>query len=95
MPAIDGSADAATDVVSGQCHDNGTFAGVWVLLCRTGHLRGFTVGANHEADGSFSFNFQEVGTFYADPANVKHCDQIVVQCVQTTGDLAQLKFIVP
>lgn len=94
VPAIDGSANAANDIVQGQCHDSGTYGWITVLLYRRGNLRGLVYPGN-QGDGSFRFNFRKVGNFFANPANVKHRDRIVVQCSQITGDMTQLVFRVP
>jgi hypothetical protein len=92
LPDIDGTADASSDIVEGQCH-NGSDGGITVRLYRGSQEVGFTY-AGGNSDGSFRFNFRKVGTYFANPANVKHGDLLVVQCVHITGDIAQLKFIV-
>ena len=90
VPDVQISADAETDMVTGQCA--GSFA--VVELYRTGHRRGFAVvqpGPNDE----FEFDFQEVGHFFANPANVKHGDSLRIECVLETGDSVLLRTIVP
>lgn len=94
VPEIEGTADPATDIVEGRCEVTATFVGIGVEVYRTGHLRGYG-GPDWQPDGSFVIDMQEVGDFYADPANIKHGDQIVINCGQITGDRARLTFIVP
>jgi hypothetical protein len=95
VPEIEGAADAATDEVTGRCHDTGNASGTAIVEDhRTGKRRGFAV-INTEADGSFAFNFAEVGHFFANPANVKHGDKLVVRCLMATGDWVRDQFQVP
>jgi hypothetical protein len=92
MPQIDGTASASTDVVSGRCYDSGTFSGtVSVDVYRTGRLRG-TTSFGTESDGSFSVDMRrDVGDFFENPANIKPGNRVVIGCIQTTGDVAQLE----
>lgn len=92
VPQIDGSATASTDVVAGRCYDAGTSAQTVIIdVHRTGHHRGFTVRST-ESDGSFSIDMRrDVGDFFEKSANVKPGDRVVIGCMQTTGDVAQLE----
>jgi hypothetical protein len=93
VPKVDAAADAATDVVNGRCHDSGTSAQLYFVdVYRSpGHLRG-TATRQTDSDGSFSINMRtDVGDFYEKPANIKHGDKVVVGCIQTTGDVAQVE----
>lgn len=94
IPEMEGTADPATDIIEGKCQVTATFGGIGVEVYRTGHQRGYS-SVEWQPDGSFSVDMQEVGDFYADPANIKHGDQIVINCGQISGDRARLKFIVP
>ena len=93
VPQIDAAVDAATDVVNGRCYDSGTSAQTYFVdVYRTaGHLRGTTTSQT-DPDGSFSVNMRtDVGDFFEKSANIKHGDKVVVGCIQTTGDVAQVE----
>ena len=95
VPDVQISADAATDLVTGQC------AGyAWVELYRTGEQRGYAIVSPGEND-EFEFDFKDpmasdyVGGLSAGPANVKHGDSLRVDCILGTGDSVLLRTIVP
>lgn len=96
VPEIEGTANAATDVVSGRCSDAGTSAGdAFVFVYRTGIRRGYYF-LNTEPDGSFVIDFRELEYLPgSDPANLKSGDRINVRCYQTTGDTISMNFRVP
>jgi hypothetical protein len=96
VPEIDGTADAATDVVSGKCFDTGTSAqAVEIIVWRTGRQVGW-VDIGTDSDGTFSINMRtDVDDFMNNPANIKHGDKIVLGCTQNTGDVIQMQFLVP
>jgi hypothetical protein len=92
VPQVTGSADAPTDVVSGRCYDAGTSAqSVGIDVYRTGHLRGSTTRGT-DSDGNFSVDMhRDVGDFFERSTYVKPGDRVVISCLQTTGDEAQLE----
>ena len=94
VPNIQGSANVATEVVSGTCADGSQFVGVEIKIVRSGVTRGYALG-DVEPDGSFEVSFTGRPAPWYEPANIKHGDRITVSCRHATGDWAGLKFIVP
>ncbi|MGZ8778251.1 MAG: hypothetical protein ACXWZ5_20660 [Mycobacterium sp.] len=95
VPEIEGTADKATEIVAGRCHDTGTAAGyvrVWVIR-PGGGVRGMDNWGT-EADGSFQADFTDFGFFGSFSANIKAGDRIKIDCFQTTDDWARLTFVV-
>ncbi len=89
VPAIDASVSAASDVVSGRCHDTGASSElVNVLLYRSGNQRGWAL-QDTEPDGSFSFNFLTGDGDFWTNVNVRTGDKLVVRCMQAEGDWVQ------
>jgi hypothetical protein len=95
VPAIQGSADKTTEIVTGTCSDTGTAATyVGVTIVRPdGHVRAAATWAI-ESDGSFVADFTDYGPFGPQHANIKTGDRVKIDCFQTTGDFARLTFVV-
>jgi hypothetical protein len=95
VPAIQGSADKTTEIVTGTCSDTGTAATyVGVTIVRPdGHVRAAATWAT-ESDGSFVADFTDYGPFGPQHANIKTGDRVKIDCFQTTGDFARLTFVV-
>jgi hypothetical protein len=96
VPDLEISADAATEMVTGQCA--GTTA--VVTLHRTGSQRGFALMRPGSSD-EFEFDFSDpMASEYAEgiganEANVKHGDSLRMECILETGDSVLLRVIVP
>jgi hypothetical protein len=96
VPDLQISADAATDMVTGQCA--GTTA--VVTLHRAGRQRGFALMRPGSSD-EFEFDFSDpMASDYADgigadEANVKDGDSLRMECILETGDSVLLQVIVP
>lgn len=89
VPAIDATADAATDTVSGKCWDSGVSArAVLVEVYRLGHSRGWGISST-ESDGSFALWLANGDDFYVHPVDIHVGDRIVVSCFQNTGDVVE------
>jgi hypothetical protein len=90
VPVITATATASNDRVTGACEQTASSAGyAHVYLYRTGKLRGVAHYAGDGEGGVFSFNFRRLGPF-DNEANVKPGDRLVIDCIQTGGDGAQL-----
>jgi hypothetical protein len=97
VPNIDGSADKATETVTGRCYDAGTSAGLFsIFIYRTGHARGNSLYERvDDADGNFSVRFTGRADLGYDPANIKSGDRVEISCLQETGDWIRTDFRVP
>jgi hypothetical protein len=95
VPEIEASADVASNMVTGACQDAGALSDLAIVsLRRTGHTRGLAF-VTPEPDGSFEFDFDDPPGGFADPANVKHGDRLIVECMLDTGDWVIQSFDVP
>lgn len=95
VPRVVGTANVATDVVSGRCFDSGTSQRyVEIRVVRGGILRGYAINST-AGDGSFEIEFDAPDAPWFRSANIKHGDRITVSCLQESGDWAGMKFIVP
>ena len=96
VPAIQGTANKSTEIVTGSCQDTGTAADyvrVWIIR-PGGQVRAQFNWAT-EADGSFVADFTDYGYYDRGRANIKSGDRVRIDCVQTTDDWARLTFVVP
>lgn len=97
VPDVQISADAATEMVTGQC--GGELAAI--SLYRSGHQfpRGFVLvspGVNDEFEFDFSdpsASEYETG-LESNPANVRSGDRLNVECIVETGDVVLLRSVV-
>ena len=95
VPSIDATANAANDVVKGDCLPAAGLNGlVSVSVSRSGHGlgRGYT-----DLDESGHFRIDLGGRPYPgfQPANIKSGDKIGVGCMIATGDWVQWSFTAP
>ncbi len=98
VPDVQIAADAATDMVTGQC--GGTLAAIG--LYRSGHQfpRGFVLVSPGASD-EFEFDFSDprasgyVTGIESNAANVKPGDRLRVECIVESGDVVLLRSIVP
>jgi hypothetical protein len=101
VPNIEGSASVADDMVNGRCHSTEIQAKLaLVRVFRTGNLRGLAIG-DLDALGRFEIDFGRRGGLFYDPANIKHCDRIIVSCYydatndDSVDDIVSFPFRVP
>jgi len=95
IPNVTGAANVANDHVKGVCFAT-EISPLWaeVSVYRSGARRGFAI-ANTATDGSFVADFGgRPGPFY-DPANIKHGDNVSIDCYYNTGDVVSTAFQVP
>ncbi len=95
VPDSNATANVLTDQVTGWCEDTGLLSDLAIVsLRRTNHTVG-SAWIDLDADGQFSFDFSGQAYPFFNPANVKHGDRLVVNCMLTTGDWVSQSFIVP
>jgi len=95
VPAINGTANVATNFVNGHCSSTEIepiFAMVRVF--RTGANRGVAI-ADTDSNGDFEADFNGTPAPFYDPANIKHGDRILINCYYDTYDVVGFVFRVP
>jgi hypothetical protein len=93
VPNIEGTASAETDVVSGRCFGSEQNETAIVDVYRSGDRRGRAL-INLGTDGTFERDMNEHEGLWYDPVNIKTGDQVVIECLMSTGDWVELAFIV-
>ena len=96
VPYIEATANVATDVVNGQCHDHGNpgdYAMVEVNRA-AGRRVGFSI-VGLDPSGEFEVDFGGSPNPFHNPANLKHGDKLTVKCMLGTGDWVHQRFLVP
>lgn len=89
------TADVPTDVVEGTCYDFGNPSQTAVVkVHRTGHIRGFSI-VTLDHNGHFEVDFGGSANPFHNPANIKHGDKLIVECMLGTGDWVRHAFRVP
>ena len=101
VPQIDGTVDAASNVVTGYCSDNGTRLNIYAAFV---YGSGFHTGAGrawgtYDADGRFTVDFDDpasaTGVFDSTAYDVQSGDIFEIDCFQTSGDYVVAKWIAP
>jgi hypothetical protein len=96
VPAIEATANVATDVVNGACRDAGNPGGLAIVeVNRAGGRRvGFSI-VGVDPSGEFEVDFGGSPNPFHNPANIKHGDKLTVKCMLGTGDWVHQTFLVP
>jgi hypothetical protein len=95
VPDSEATANVATDVVNGTCHDAGNPSDLAVVrVRRTGQVRGLAIVYVDPA-GEFEADFGGSPNPGRKPANIKHGDKLIVECMLGTGDWVHQTFLVP
>jgi hypothetical protein len=94
VPNVDGTASAATDMVSGHCYDAGSSAKlVEVWIYRNAKHFGPAI-VDVDVTGYFEFNFHETTwDSYRNGAEVHSGDTVWLMCMQSGGDWVDKSFI--
>ena len=96
VSAIEATANVATEVVNGACHDAGNPGDLAIVeVNRAGGRRvGFSI-VGVGPSGEFEVDFGGQANPFHNPANLKHGDKLTVKCMLGTGDWVHQRFLVP
>ena len=95
VPNVTGSADVDNDLVIGKCYATEISPMLAVVRTyRAGKARGY-VFVTTDQSGTFTADFTGRPTPGRQPANIKHGDQVTIECYYETGDIVAMEFLVP
>ena len=95
VPNVTGSADVDNDLVIGKCYATEISPMLAVVRTyRAGKARGY-VFVTTDPNGTFTADFTGRPTPGRQPANIKHGDQVTIECYYETGDIVAMGFRAP